>query len=412
MGHRRIARQQLRGLDPALLGNVEVQLDFLIGNRAAIGHCKRLGHLQHHVGLRNPPTLDKLRRLGQVRQIARRATFVDPVVDQLLFRFRQPGVVRKMTVLRIGVPGRHPPDGNHLLDRFGPADRLVVRRQRERPHLATAMAEHAVLIEHAGDVLGIRHLASRGRPLGSADIAAGRLGDGPGHFFSGQQLIERVGNVVARGGRTGIADAVLIVDHASITHSPIAVEDERIGRPLGAELIGHRVSGILQDRKRDLVLAGIVGDVGQRILRVGIDADESHSLVAIAVSQFGQPWTGQPRHRALGAQKDHDDRFLVGPLVELVDGPQIIVQFETRDLPPQGGLGRFFGFDVAGHQWSQKEQAQGNGLHDCFSARSRREGRIGIGFQDFMSIGIPMQTRPIGGSGDSPRVLNIRGHAC
>jgi hypothetical protein len=35
-----------------------------------------------------------------------------------------------------------------------------------------------------------------------------------------------------------------------------------------------------------------------------------------------------------------------------------------------------------------------------------------IGFHDFMSIDIPMQTRPIGGPGDDPRVLNIRRRAC
>ena len=74
----------------------------------------------------------------------------------------------------------------------------------------------------------------------------------------------------------------------AVTDRAAGIEHERVGRALGAELIGHDIAGILQDRKRDLVLVGIVGDVGQRILGVGVDADEGHALVFVAGRQLGQ----------------------------------------------------------------------------------------------------------------------------
>ena len=148
-----IARPQLGGLHPAVGRKIDVEFERLIVDQAAVGNFERLVHFDHDVGLGNPPALDKRRRRRQIRLIAFGAAVARPGRDQFLFAVGQAGVVQKMAVLGIGMPGRHAAAGDDLDDCFGPGGRLVVGGERERSDLARSMTTDAMLIENRGDLL-------------------------------------------------------------------------------------------------------------------------------------------------------------------------------------------------------------------------------------------------------------------
>ena len=82
-----------------------------------------------------------------------------------------------MAVLGIGVPGRHPLLLDDFADHLGPADDLVIARQRERADLAGPMAPDAAVLQDAGDLFGVGHFAvGLRRDEHAADVAADGLG--------------------------------------------------------------------------------------------------------------------------------------------------------------------------------------------------------------------------------------------
>ena len=241
-----------------------------------------------------------------------------------------------MTVLRIGKPRRHPAAGNDLGDRLGPTGRRVVGRERKRSDLALAVAADAILIENRRDVFGIRDLAAQNRAVHAPNKTTDWHGRRLAHFLAGQQFVHSIDQVIAGCHRAGNAHTVLVVDHPAITHGTTRIKHECVGCALGTKLIGNNVAGILQDRKRNLMLVGIVSDVGQRVLSVGVDADEGHSLVFVAGRQLGQARTDQFCDRTFRSQEDGHNNFLPGPLVQPMCRAEIIVQLEVADFLADG----------------------------------------------------------------------------
>ena len=219
---------------------------------------------------------------GSVGQVAVRGAVVDPGADQLLLLGRQPAVVGEVAVLRVGVPRRHPPVLDHLGDHVGPAGRLLVLGQRERPDLAGPMALDAAAVEDRGDVLGERDRAVRGRLLRPADQAAGDVGRRLADRLAGEQFVQSAG---PGRGSCGLSrctpTAYWSSIAAAVADDPLVVEHEHFRRAAGAEAVGRQVVQVLQDREGDAVLAGIGGDLGDAVLRVRVDADEADALRAV-----------------------------------------------------------------------------------------------------------------------------------
>src|SRR5262249_14271857 len=95
---------------------------------------------------------------------------------------------------------------------------------------------------------------------------------------------------VANLGRgTLLADGVLIVNHAAVAKDPLLVEYKYLGSCRGVERPGQSLRLVLQNRERDSQFSGLLGDRLQRVLRIGVDADEPHTFFGEFLAGFLQP---------------------------------------------------------------------------------------------------------------------------
>src|SRR5436190_19081986 len=148
------------------------------------------------------------------------------------------------------------------------------------------MARHAALMQDGGYVLGIGYIARRSCPLNTAYEAANRRLSWLTDISAREQVVQGIANEVSRGGRTGIADAVLIIDPAPVADDPVGIDDKHLGGPLRAALIGDGVAGVLQNGKVDIGLPRVMRDFGQSVLLVRVNSDERHPLWFILGCQF------------------------------------------------------------------------------------------------------------------------------
>ena len=161
-----------------------------------------------------------------------------------------------MAIFWIGMPGGHAALTHDLVDGVGPADRFLVRRERERANFSRPVALDAMLVKNPSDILRERHRSRRGRFVNAADETAHRRCCGLTDRLACQHFVECPGKVVLRRLGTRDADIVLIVDPASIADLALGVENENFGRALDSQLIGQDIIDIFQDGEFD---AGIFG---------------------------------------------------------------------------------------------------------------------------------------------------------
>ena len=87
---------------------------------------------------------------------------------------------------------------------------------------------------------------------------------------------------------------------------------------------------------------GVGADLGQRVLQVGVDAQEDHALLLELGGQVLQPRGIALGQRAFGAEEGHDDQ-LVLVVVQRVELAVEVGQREALDLLADrgaGGVGR------------------------------------------------------------------------
>ena len=229
------------------------------------------------------------------------------------------------------VPGGHPLIADHLRDHLRPAGGLVVGSQRKGRDVAAAVTLDAPLLENVDDAVGIGDRRIRlGRPH-PTDQAAHGVCPRRGHALAGQQLVERLGQLVPPRLFPDKAHAVLVVDAARIADRAVAIEHEHLGRAGGAELIRHAVAGILEDGKLDAVRPGVGGDFREGVVHVGIDRHERHALRAVCLMQPRQPGAVELCQGALGAQEGDHDKLLIGKVIERMLLASNVFERETGD---------------------------------------------------------------------------------
>src|SRR5262249_6028722 len=154
------ARTALRGLDPFVFLEARVNDEVLIAHLARCRYFERpVGHVHDLLWLTDLPADGELLRWWQIGFVAFGRAGLDPAADEQLVAVAQARVVDEMAIFRIRVPGRHALLIDNFADHFGPTHDLVVAGERERGNLARPMALHAVVLQDAGDLLGIRYIA-------------------------------------------------------------------------------------------------------------------------------------------------------------------------------------------------------------------------------------------------------------
>ena len=173
MHHRRRACTHLDRGHPLVLGEVGRHGEVLVRHLALGRHVERLCHLEHHVWRPDLPPVDECRRRGQLVEVATRGPGVDPLHDGVALGVGQPSLIPELSDRGVGVPRRHLPRQDLVLDGAAPGSRLLVGHQRHRRHLARAMAGDTVLVQDRRDVVGERRRLRLGAGCGGATEAHG-----------------------------------------------------------------------------------------------------------------------------------------------------------------------------------------------------------------------------------------------
>lgn len=188
-----------------------------------------------------------------------------------------------------------------------------------------------MFVDHPGDVLRIGGLPRSWLLRLAANVAAGWLGETRAHRHTGNDFIQRGRQLAFHFALPLITDAELIVDPAVIEDATFWIEHKGFGRASRTELVRDFGGNVFEQRKVDLVDASVMTNLEQRILFVGIDADEGDALWSILGREFVQPRAVEFGERALGAEKHDDNRFVLAQIFERVAGAEIILQREVAD---------------------------------------------------------------------------------
>ena len=305
-----VPRPAFGSLDPFVLFEARIDHKELVADFPLGRHVVRLlGHIDDLIRLADLPPRGELLRGRQILLISFRRSGGDPAVDEGFFFVTEASVIGELAVLGVGVPRRHPLLAHNFVNHPSPADGLFIAGQCERTDFSRPVTGDAIVLKDAADLFGVRHVAIRLRREDATNVAADG-GDFLGrHLFAGQQLIHRIRQPGLLRFVSPFAVGELIVDAAVVANDPLGIEHEYLRSPLGLQGVGHFVARILEQRKLNLALLGEVGDLRQRILLVGVDAEKSDPLLLILRRQLRQPRAILSHQGALGSHKGDDDDF-------------------------------------------------------------------------------------------------------
>ena len=273
-----IARKNLRRLDPLVLGEMRGRRG-RTDSQHAVGFdlIGFVAHRQDQIGrpILVPAAGGKSRRRRQFFQIALRRTGCHPGVDQPLLVVRQPAVVGKMAVLRIGVPRRHAALIDDFGDHFGPGGRVLIAGERERGDVARVMAFDAAFVEEPRDLVGIRDVGVR-----LAARAPGRSGSRPAACGQPRRFAPRAA-------RRRVFEFIVLRPSCGQSRRRIgrrsALDSGRRGPRRARRLRASASRQIVRRRcfwrraatgKCDSRVPRVGGQLGQRVLHVRIDRQE------------------------------------------------------------------------------------------------------------------------------------------
>ncbi len=140
-------------LHPLVFGEIGGDADVLIVDGAGGGDIVSFREFEDHVRRRDVPALGELARGGGVGELAFGGSGVDPRYDFFFLAGGQGEVVQKLSIVRVGRPGRHFAGDYGGANGFGPGARVLILEQRHGGHFAGAVATLAAGLEDGLDVL-------------------------------------------------------------------------------------------------------------------------------------------------------------------------------------------------------------------------------------------------------------------
>lgn len=245
--------------------------------------------------------------------------------------------------MRVSVPRRHPLFADHFGNHLAPAGHFLILGHGEWADFARPVAIDAAGIQQPRDLVGVGHGRVFLGRADAADEAAFAFGRRHLHRLAGQKIVDGISQIFVLQLWLGIADAgperELIVDSTLVADGSQCVENERFGRARCAELVGHLVADVFQNREREVVLPSEGVDFGDRILAVRVDADQRDAFLRELDRQFLQAVRVKFCQRALGAQKDDGHSLVLGEdCRERVLLPAEVLQRERIDLAADSRL--------------------------------------------------------------------------
>jgi hypothetical protein len=102
----------------------------------------------------------------------------------------------------------------------------------------------------------------------------------------------------------------LIVDPSPVADSALAIQNDHLRRPPGAESIGNCLPQVFENRERDLVAARVSGDLGHGILSIRVDSEERSALRLIFARKLDEPWRIEFSQRTVDSNESKHDQFV------------------------------------------------------------------------------------------------------
>ncbi len=358
MDDRGVAWPDLRGLHPYVLRQLRVERDVLVRHRPLGGDFDLLGHLQDEVGRGDAPPFGEDGRRREVGRVAFGRAARDPVGDDLLLLDRQSGVVGKLAMLGRGVPGGHSTFVDDLGDHARPTAGLAVVRERKRRDLTRPVTRDATTLQDPGDILRVGDAPLIGRLSPSADLAAVGEGFRSRRGVAFEERVEGLDQFATGWGRAVDAEGILVVNPTRVANGPRLIEHEDLRSAVGPQAIRQGVADVLEDGKRDVVLAREPADRDRAVLLVRVDPEERDSTLFVGLRQLGQPRRIGLGQWALGPHEDnHHDPSGFG-FVERVPGPSMILEPEIDRSRHRRRLAQH----RSDHQQGQSRARHGRGL--------------------------------------------------
>ncbi len=156
------------------------------------------------------------------------------------------------------------------------------------------------------DSRGIRHRDQR--RLDSVEQTALDLGRRHLDRPIRQERIQCVADVILGRRITGLADLVLIIDGAAVTHPPGPIQNQDLRVSFHQSAVGNLVLGIFEDREVDAHLMDVPRNVLLAVMGIGADPQEHDALRFVVAIHLDQPGGVLVCHRTVGSDKDQHDR--------------------------------------------------------------------------------------------------------
>ena len=251
MHHLRVARPDNGRAQPRVLWHHEISIEIAILQRAGRGNFLRLGQLNDEVRLAELPRHCGRRGAGErVFAVTSRTALLNPVEQRVRFGGGERAVVRKLSVMRIGVPRRHPAVQQHLFDHRRPALDLLVTRHRERSNLPRAVATDTILLQQRRNLAAEGNRFLRGFRL-EGDATAMNLRLGGRDRFAREKFLDCVDEILLRRRRLLRAFHALVVNRAAINDRQVLrINGDGFARARDSKDVSDQLPFIAQHRQR------------------------------------------------------------------------------------------------------------------------------------------------------------------
>ena len=81
--------------------------------------------------------------------------------------------------------------------------------------------------------------------------------------------------------------AILIIDASTVPDCPVRVEQKNLGSPPSPERIRRALIRVLEHRKRQFPLVGVLDHIRKRVLVVRVNRQDLHSPLGVPLLQVG-----------------------------------------------------------------------------------------------------------------------------
>ena len=294
-----IRRPGLRRLDPDVFLELRRHADMNVLDRSLGGDGLRLWQFKNDVRSADRPPFRERSRRRKFRGIAEGGSLFEPGQERPTFGGGKTAVILEVAESGVGMPGGHSPFFDNLADHRGMLADIVIAQQGKWGDFAGPVAVLTLVLNDRRHVFGIGDLVDllpfervflfpsldNGRcrgadSRGASDVLACLFGIDSieqttdhgsrrdFHATAGEDLLDRILEVMMGGFRFPRSHPILVVNRPSIAHERQTVEHDHLAGSFREGLVGHDVPFVFEDGEVNLVLFRVRSDLSDGLMGV------------------------------------------------------------------------------------------------------------------------------------------------